>query len=719
MKQDYKIQCYQESYQELKNIPQVKNLQYPEEKKNLDFSCDILNIHVEYSMRLGIDFLTIRGSRPYPGCTDSELTKIGQKLVEGTAVKFTAYSETLIFQLSLPLVGIADEDAKAFAIKESSDFFKFLFGVVGVTDTTANIDKKKESEESTPSKGEDKGKLSQEKILSEKSVSQKSDESSNNARIERANDTESDCTNLEKETISDNQNMKAALSEERLVVQKDKIKHESNVEENKVYDAGIVNSNEKITEEHIHEENELEEKTISHSKEKVESRRNELEYLIAMRSENNRKEAELKKLQEEYKAREMDLLKKEDMLHDTLLQLEEEKKELAAELDKINDIKEKSQNEVKQVFGKLEEKEKNITDLQKRVTDLQAQCDKSQHDNNKLKLSNTKLRENMAENESVINGLHVEIEQMNQLLQEGTSWSNRLQSEKDKLIQKLAEKDLEIESIKNEIASISNSLKQEKEIVFRQSEDLLKEHEKFEALNKKHTEAILENESMKQAFMKMQSEQEALIKVKEDSNNRLTKLENEITSKCEIINDLENRLQQYRNGSSLGTPDEVLEDFAETRKENRRLQREIEDLKAENETNEEALLKEIEKLNLEIKQRKEADAETAKLNTMEYKIKEIIAELASLGVMVSEDASGELIGKRDGVNITIVPNKDMFICKVPVARAAKYQNDINKWNEEEITEMYYSSKREIICKKKFDKIAIDLQKILRKFVLLK
>ena len=131
MNQDNKIKCYRKAYQYLKENKRVENLTYPENKKNLEFTCQIDDIDVEYNLRLALDFLTIRASKHYPGEPDSRLTEIGQNLIAGQTCKFTAYNETLIFQLSLPLVGIADEDAKRFVNDETKKFFQFVFSLNG------------------------------------------------------------------------------------------------------------------------------------------------------------------------------------------------------------------------------------------------------------------------------------------------------------------------------------------------------------------------------------------------------------------------------------------------------------------------------------------------------------------------------------------------------------------------------------------------------------
>ncbi len=797
MKQEYKIQCYQDSYQELKNIPQVKNLNYPEEKKNLDFSCDISDIHVEYSMRLAIDFLTIRGSRSYPGLSDSELTEIGKKIVEGTSVKFTAYSETLIFQLSLPLVGVADEDAKIFAVNESSKFFHFLLNVVGITEISEPVRETKNKEEDAPCKGEDKGKLSQEKIFSETSVSQESFETPCHARVKESysiaesfvsKESQSKQKNITQSTNysrnldeSNNENKDDIYQKKESIVAEDKsisckssykdIQNESvNVISEKQYE-----EDHEISKSERDMERVIDKKQNDHYRKQTEARRNELEYLITMRSENNKKAAELEEFQEELKVREIDLFNKENALRNTLLQLEEEKKSLATELNQIEEIKKNAEEKTEKFLKLLEEKEKKADDLKNDNNDLQSKYNKSQNELNKIKQSNTKLRETTAEKEACIEDLHKEINQFEQLLEEESVWNKKLQDEKDDLMQKIAGKDFEIKNIKHEISVVKENIEKEKqnaiedtkksyEKLLSQNENSFKEKiqsirnqhaceleelratqkdeikileqnlmekdslmeqrhlqevEKYEILNGEYLKVVAENQSLEKEVRKIKMEQTTLEKMKIDNKDRFSELENELSAKCGIIKDLESRLQQYRNGSSLGTPDEVLEDFAETRKENRRLLREIEDLKEECNMNSSELLKQIGELNLIIEKKEQEDKIIATQNTIEYKTKQIISETASMGVMMNAIETGEIVGKRDGCEITVYPNKDMFICKTTVTRASRYLNDISKWNEEDITEMYYSTKREIICKKKFDNISLDLQKIIRRFVLLK
>ena len=752
MKQEYKIQCYQDSYQELKNIPQVKNLNYPEEKKNLDFSCDISDIHVEYSMRLAIDFLTIRGSRSYLGLSDSELTEIGKKIVEGTSVKFTAYSETLIFQLSLPLVGVADEDAKIFAVNESSKFFHFLLNVVGITEIPEPVRETEEREEDVPCKGEDKGKLSQEKIFSETSVSQESFEAPSHAKIKESysiaessvsKESQSKQKNITQSTDysknldeSNNEYKEDTHQKKESIVEEDKstsrkfpykdIQNESvNVISEKQYE-----KDHEISKAERDMERVINKKQNDHYREQTEARRNELEYLITMRSENNKKAAELEEFQEELKVREMDLFNKENALRNTLLQLEEEKKSLATELNQIEEIKKNAEEKTEKFLKLLEEEEKKADDLKNDNNDLQSKYNKSQNELNKIKQSNAKLRETTAEKEACIEELHKEINQFEQLLEEESVWNKKLQAEKDDLMQKIAGKDFEIKNIKHEISVVKENIEKEKQNAI---EDAKKSYEKLLSQNENSFKEKIQSIRNQHAceLEELRATQKDEIKILEQNLmekdslmdqrhiQEVEKLENELSAKCEIIKDLESRLQQYRNGSSLGTPDEVLEDFAETRKENRRLLREIEDLKEECNMNSSELLKQIGELNLIIEKKEEEDKIIAIENTIEYKTKRIISETASMGVMMNVIETGEIVGKRDGCEITVYPNKDMFICKTTVTRASRYLNDISKWNEEDVTEMYYSTKREIICKKKFDNISLDLQKIIRRFVLLK
>lgn len=152
MNQDTKIECYRKAYQTLKPMEGVRNLGYPEEKKDLEFYCDIGRFHVNYNLRLNRDFITIRAGKLYKGKTDEELDQIGRELSEGQSFYYTGYDEKLYLQLSLPMAGISDEAARTRVDEETIRFFHFLMDVEGVS--MEEVPETEEQEPEAQEKGE-------------------------------------------------------------------------------------------------------------------------------------------------------------------------------------------------------------------------------------------------------------------------------------------------------------------------------------------------------------------------------------------------------------------------------------------------------------------------------------------------------------------------------------------------------------------------------------
>ena len=148
MNQETKIECYRKAYQTLKQMEGVRNLGYPDEKKDLEFYCDIGRFHVNYNLRMNRDFITIRAGKSYKGKTDEELDQIGRELSNGQSFYYTGYDEKLYLQLSLPMAGISDEAARTRIDQETVRFFHFLMDVEGVS--MEEVPETEEPEEEPP-----------------------------------------------------------------------------------------------------------------------------------------------------------------------------------------------------------------------------------------------------------------------------------------------------------------------------------------------------------------------------------------------------------------------------------------------------------------------------------------------------------------------------------------------------------------------------------------
>ena len=72
MDKNAKVSCYKEMYARFKGNPDVKNLTYPKEKENLDFSFTIGEFKVLFSLKMETELFEVRGITYFPEKTDEE-----------------------------------------------------------------------------------------------------------------------------------------------------------------------------------------------------------------------------------------------------------------------------------------------------------------------------------------------------------------------------------------------------------------------------------------------------------------------------------------------------------------------------------------------------------------------------------------------------------------------------------------------------------------------
>lgn len=861
MIQETKIECYRKAYQKCKEMDHVTNLGYPEEKKNLEFSCQIGDIEVEYNLRLRTDFLTIKGAKRYPNEPDSYLTEIGQRLTEGRGFQFTAYSETIVFQLALPLVGIADEDAKRTINEQTDKFLDFLHEIVVNEETV--------TEEAVEDNGEDNG-IEKAPVMEEISVSQDNDETVvENVDSSMEPDAVLDTTEVSEqpENATDTETEDRRNQLEWIVAKKS---------ENQKRTAELDRRTEELEE----KEADLKRRAAAfddHSKEimeKLESigkREQDLQEKQDLLSNKENsiavQNANLDKKNEAITARARDLKSLEEMITEKEAQMEEKSKAIKEQMDALTDrernlsiqesnLKEKEEafvekseaftkkisrieeekNNAEQRLAIAEEKKRNIhvkmAQLEENNKFALEQLDHYLEENKSLKERCITLQKEGKEYISKSNEAVREIERLKMAVEQ-TQKNAIMESEQSK-----TEKAHLEEFYKGEMAKIHEQHKQEMEKIKEDSEQemlSLQERFKSEKIGLKQSfeqqintsilqfdtertnllqrfekekqdianQYIANQENQKQKFEMEKSKQKEIhqkeldtlqhtlrtekeqheetmdqlrkrllakteeqvaaeTKVWEDrlaisasrereyeqrisamnvqidntnqklslckeqlyyADSRAKNAEEELQQNRNTILEMQKEIDKYkRNGADFGTPDEVLTDFAETRKENRMLKREIEDIRMENEAIENSLLEQIQKLHEERQAAEEKRIAEEKAREPEAVAQRYVQELQTSGIVLtaeSDDTGVFVKGKKENCSICIDVKHNVFLLKKSVSRGVKYMEQFKEWNAEDLTEAYSFDKREVVCKKAFSDLTLDVNKVLRRFLPLK
>lgn len=126
MKQEAKEKTYQDMYQIFKEDKDIKNLNYPQERTNYDFSCEIGCAKIKFSLNATQDFFVIKSESEHPEMASDELFNWGEGLVNDTNIRFSSHDHKLTLIHSLPMPDMPD-DAAIDKIKEiTEDFIKVI-----------------------------------------------------------------------------------------------------------------------------------------------------------------------------------------------------------------------------------------------------------------------------------------------------------------------------------------------------------------------------------------------------------------------------------------------------------------------------------------------------------------------------------------------------------------------------------------------------------------
>ena len=118
-----KIESYKEVYNALKEMGQLKDFRYPNQKKHLDFSCVAGDTIIKFRLFSDKDLLQLRAEQQ---CKEKDDEKNGNRIRE-IAEKYngvfgTAYDGNAILNMSVPLTSTADDVAKNLVLEKTKEF---------------------------------------------------------------------------------------------------------------------------------------------------------------------------------------------------------------------------------------------------------------------------------------------------------------------------------------------------------------------------------------------------------------------------------------------------------------------------------------------------------------------------------------------------------------------------------------------------------------------
>ena len=127
MNEQIKVSCYQNIYKEIKAIPEVEGLGYPEKRENYDFYFSIGSMQVTYSLKRKSDLLSIRASSSIPEhISDDAARQFCKDLLVDSIYRGYADNRTMTISYSVPVIGVSDNVAAEITHKSAVDFISFL-----------------------------------------------------------------------------------------------------------------------------------------------------------------------------------------------------------------------------------------------------------------------------------------------------------------------------------------------------------------------------------------------------------------------------------------------------------------------------------------------------------------------------------------------------------------------------------------------------------------
>lgn len=122
-----KEKVYRSVYQMAKELPEVTNLRYPEERKHYDFSCNVGIAAVSFRLNNDSDMYMLRGLVPCGDANNEEVKPFFDSL-EGKkdCITIFAANNAVVIKVASTATGMDDEKAVEKIEKEAKDFFSYL-----------------------------------------------------------------------------------------------------------------------------------------------------------------------------------------------------------------------------------------------------------------------------------------------------------------------------------------------------------------------------------------------------------------------------------------------------------------------------------------------------------------------------------------------------------------------------------------------------------------
>lgn len=776
MNQDTKIECYRKAYQTLKPMEGVRNLGYPEEKKDLEFYCDIGQFHVNYNLRLNRDFITIRAGKLYKGKSDEELDQIGRELSEGQSFYYTGYDEKLYLQLSLPMAGISDEAARARIDQETIQFFHFLMDVEGVSmEEVPETEEAEEAAEEEQPKGvftgpgqEDDG------VPMEEPAPGVTEPESRMAELEwiaarRKENEKQEAALKEKESGLETREEELCTRAERLEGKEQELSiRETELKERleaaEAQEGEIHSQQEalskreetlRVSEAALAEQEGILAERETALKEQEADARSRMEQVQKQEAALKEQEAALKSQKTQLEEKEDTLTEREKLVVTKTAILQEKEAMLEEKAETLNHREQEAKNTLAQLAQedealtcRIQEAERKEQQAEAQVreagtaTELKKQLEAKEAAWAK-KLAETK--EQSAKSRAALTGEKNALTEERDRLKEETV---HLKEEQEKIQKDLTDCRKELESTRKELTDCREELKrvrsglQEAERKQQETERAKEQEALDHAARMSECQAALEGEkeetrrlqgelqASRDAVRRAEGENADLLQELEAKKETERRLRSSLTRKTaeqeedrDQIAALKDQLAEYkRQMEHIGTPEEVLKDFAETRKENRMLKREIQDREVEAAANEQALLDRIQSL-LDQQETAKEDAQKEEEAQLPKNLAERMAgELKTSGITVTPvEDSGHwyLRGTKEGCTIVMDVEQRIVQVSKELRKPFKYNEDVSNWNREDLSESYILDKTGITCRRQVRDVTMDVNKVLRKLVILK
>lgn len=658
MKVETKIETYRKIYNEVKNSPDVTDVNFPEEKENLDFYGKMGDFNFEFSLKANMDMLKLVASGDFI-IPESKLLQYGDSLTKDEkGIMFTTYDQHVIFQLTLPLTGMEDSAAEKMAINATRRFVEFMKKAVV---------EMKELKSSSPSYSEER-----ESVV-----------------VKEETDTSTTLQSAEKEASEE------MYTEEETTVAEKQGDPEEKTDENDISGNDVTEeSNEKLEPDTKLDEPEIEQEKdeSTEAESELDAVVQEIPYVQApevkqqMVDMYDTLDRTFAKKKEQIAFREELLKKQKAILEDEKKQLQNEKDRIVAEKEELKSERDRiendwisynaADNELRSKQQSMKEQEKKYRESEKFFRQKE-QSFQSQNKNLENRIASVNARSKaIKDKEKRLDAFEQSLKRREHDIQE------RLTDVADKeSALKIKEKDLHLKE---------EQILMENDAIAEKTADL-KELEAYVSQMEKAAMPVDVDAYEKQIQDLSEKLDTANGKIVDLSDNAQTMLINLNQEKASAEKEKELHLKSQERISSLEKEMQEKENsFQEEMKKQKDSYAQLDDLWKQSEARAKDLDERIEKYEREEEEKLTPD--------------KVLSELESIGItakrMPSEN-EGLISCEVDGCKVVFDVSTGMLCVSKSVRK--KYAKDLVAWNNEDITASYFQDKTMMYCKKRFFK----------------